>query len=128
MKKRIIATAVAPQAIGPYSQAVAIEGAKLLFISGQIGLNPMTMTLVPGGVRAETEQVMKNIGAILTAAGADFRAVVKTVIYLTDINDFAAVNEVYAASFASDCPARATLAAAALPKGARVEIDAIAAL
>ena len=127
MKKRIIATADAPQAIGPYSQGIVIEGVKLLFISGQIGLNPMTMTLVPGGVRAETEQVMRNIGAILAAAGGDFRAVGKTVIYLSDINDFGAVNDVYAASFASDCPARATLAAA-LPKGARVEIDAIAAL
>jgi 2-iminobutanoate/2-iminopropanoate deaminase len=128
MKKTIIATDKAPQAIGAYNQAVLAEGAKLLFISGQLGLDPETMEMAPGGVAAEADRAMKNLGAILEEAGGDFGAIVKATIYLADINDFAAVNEVYASYFPSDPPARAAFAVADLPKGARVEIEAIAAL
>jgi 2-iminobutanoate/2-iminopropanoate deaminase len=128
MKKSIIAAGGAPKAIGAYSQAVMVEGARLLFISGQLGLDPATMNLVDGGVAAETTQAMKNIGAILRQAGGDFGAIVKATIYLADIGDFAAVNEIYATHFASQPPARAAFAVAALPKGARVEIEAVAAL
>lgn len=128
MKKTIIATDKAPRAIGAYNQAVLVEGARLLFISGQLGFDPKTMEMVPGGVVAEAAQAMKNIGAILSQAGGDFGAIVKATIFLADIGDFAAVNEVYASCFKSDPPARAAFAVAALPKGARVEIEAVAAL
>ena len=128
MNKKIIATDKAPKAIGAYNQAVIVEGARLLFISGQLGFSPETMEMVSGGVRAEAEQVVKNLGSILTEAGGDFSSIVKATIYLSDINDFAAVNEIYASYFKSDPPARAAFAVAALPKGAKVEIEAIAAL
>lgn len=128
MNKKIIATDKAPKAIGAYNQAVIVEGARLLFISGQLGFSPETMEMVSGGVKAEAEQVMKNLGSILTEAGGDFSSIVKATIYLSDINDFAAVNEIYASCFKSDPPARAAFAVAALPKGAKVEIEAIAAL
>ena len=128
MKKTIIATDKAPRAIGAYNQAVLAEGAKLLFISGQLGLDPETMEMATGGVAAEADRAMKNLRAILEEAGGDFAAIVKATIYLADINDFAAVNEVYASYFPSDPPARAAFAVADLPKGARVEIEAIAAL
>ncbi len=128
MSKKIIATDKAPKAIGAYNQAVMVEGARLLFISGQLGFSPETMEMVSGGVKAEAEQVMKNLGSILTEAGGDFSSIVKATIYLSDINDFAAVNEIYASCFKSDAPARAAFAVAALPKGAGVEIEAIAAL
>ncbi len=128
MNKKIVATDKAPKAIGAYNQAVIVEGARLLFISGQLGFSPETMEMVSGGVRAEAEQVVKNLGSILTEAGGDFSSIVKATIYLSDINDFAAVNEIYASCFKSDPPARAAFAVAALPKGAKVEIEAIAAL
>ncbi|MFH1701228.1 MAG: Rid family detoxifying hydrolase [Candidatus Zixiibacteriota bacterium] len=128
MKKTIIVTAAAPKAIGAYNQAVAVEGAKLLFISGQIGLDPQSMKIVEGGVLAEAKQVIQNLGGILKEAGGDYGSVVKATIYLADINDFAAVNEIYASYFENDPPARAAFAVAALPLGARVEIEAIAAL
>lgn len=128
MKKTIIATDKAPRAIGAYNQAVLAEGAKLLFISGQLGLDPKSMDMVPGGVAAEADRAMKNLGAILEGAGGDFGAIVKATIYLADINDFAAVNEIYASYFPADPPARAAFAVADLPKSARVEIEAIAAL
>jgi 2-iminobutanoate/2-iminopropanoate deaminase len=128
LNKKIIATDKAPRAIGAYNQAVIVEGARLLFISGQLGLSPETMEMVSGGVRAETEQVMKNLGSILTETGGDFSSIVKATVYLSDINDFAVVNEVYASCFKSDPPARAAFAVSALPKGAKVEIEAIAAL
>jgi len=128
MKKKIIATDKAPKAIGAYSQAVTVDTGRFLFISGQLGLDPDSMELVSGGVASEADRAMKNMAAILEAAGGDFSHIIKATIYLADINDFAAVNEVYASCFEKDPPARAAFAVAALPKGARVEIEAIAAL
>jgi 2-iminobutanoate/2-iminopropanoate deaminase len=119
-----IATADAPAAIGPYSQAVRAGG--FIFLSGQIPLDPATGQLVAGDVEAQAERVLKNLGAILTAAGATFGQVVRTTIYLVDLSHFAAVNTVYARFFAQPYPARVTVQVAALPRGAQVEIDAIA--
>jgi 2-iminobutanoate/2-iminopropanoate deaminase len=124
MDRSAIRTDRAPQAIGPYSQAVA--AGDLVFLSGQIGLDPATATLVSGGTAAEADQVLKNLQAVLAAAGLDFEAVVRTTIYLVDLADFAAVNDVYQRYVREPYPARATVGAAALPRGARVEIDAIA--
>jgi 2-iminobutanoate/2-iminopropanoate deaminase len=123
-ERRVIQTAEAPAAIGPYKQAVLVDG--WLWCSGQIGLDPRKMEIVPGGVVAEAKQVLENLGAVLRAAGLDYRAVVKTTIFLADMADFAKVNEVYAGFFGDTPPARSTVAAAALPKGARVEIDCVA--
>jgi 2-iminobutanoate/2-iminopropanoate deaminase len=122
--KQIVSTEQAPRAIGPYSQAVVAGG--FLFASGQIPLDPRTGEFVAGGVREQTEQVMRNLGAVLAAAGSGFDRVVKTTVYLADMNDFAAMNEVYGRYFAADPPARATVQAARLPRDARVEIDLIA--
>lgn len=121
---KIIATDQAPAAIGPYSQAVQAGG--LLFCSGQIPLDPSTGELVDGDIRLETRRVMENLRGVLQAAGCDFSQVVRTTIYLVDMADFPAVNEVYGAYFPAVKPARATVAVAALPKGVRVEIDAVA--
>jgi 2-iminobutanoate/2-iminopropanoate deaminase len=121
-----ISTTSAPAAIGPYSQA--IKAGNLLFLSGQIPLDPATGTLVEGGVEAETRQVFTNIGAILTAAGASFDAVVSATVFLADMNDFAKVNEIYATYFSSPAPARATVQVARLPRDCRVEIQVIAAV
>jgi 2-iminobutanoate/2-iminopropanoate deaminase len=128
MQKTIIATDNAPKAIGAYNQAVAVKDAKLLFISGQIGLNPQTMKMVEGGVSAEAKQVLENLGGILKQAGGNYSSVIKATLFLADINDFATVNEIYASYFENNPPARAAFAVAALPLGARVEIEAIAAL
>jgi len=114
MDKYIIASPNAPKAIGAYSQAVAVETSRLLFISGQLGLDPKTMELVPGGVKPQATRVMDNIGAILGEAGGDYSSILKATIYLADINDFAAVNEIYASYFSADPPARAAFAVAAL--------------
>jgi 2-iminobutanoate/2-iminopropanoate deaminase len=122
--KRVVRTDQAPQAIGPYSQAVAVEG--LLFLSGQIGLDPATGDLIPGGIEAETERVLRNIEAVLGAEGLDMNAVVRTTIYLVDLADFAEVNQIYAHPFKQPFPARVTVGVAHLPKRARIEIDAIA--
>ena len=122
--KKIIHTDKAPQAIGPYSQAV--RAGDWLFLSGQIGLDPVTGDLVVGGVVVETERVLANLQAVLEAAGASLRDVVRTTIYLADLGDFPRVNEIYAGCFDQPYPARATVGVAALPRGARVEIDAIA--
>ena len=123
--KKVISTKDAPAAIGPYSQAVEAGG--FVFLSGQIPLDPATGQLVSsGGVREETRRVMENLHGVLRAAGLDFSDVVKTTVYLADLGDFAAVNEVYGAYFKETPPARATVQVAALPKGARVEIDAVA--
>ncbi len=119
-----VATGAAPAALGPYSQAVVAGG--LVFCSGQIGLDPETGEIVPGGVEAETERVMANLSAVLSAAGVDFGRVTKATIYLADMTDFAAVNEIYGRWLGDSRPARATVAVAALPKGARIEIDAVA--
>lgn len=121
-----IVTDQAPAAIGPYSQAVLAGG--LLFCSGQIPLNPATGELVSGDIRRETRQVMENLQGILKASGGHLGQVVRTTIYLVDMADFQAVNEVYGGYFPAEKPARSTVAVAALPKGARVEIDAVAVL
>lgn len=114
----------APRAIGPYSQAV--QAGPLVFCSGQIPLDPATGELVAGGIDAQTAQVLKNLTEVLAAAGATWNDVVKTTIYLTNLADFAVVNQVYGAAVGNVPPARATVQVAALPKGAAVEIDAIA--
>ncbi|HVZ95658.1 MAG TPA: RidA family protein [Chitinophagaceae bacterium] len=124
MNKKIINTASAPAPIGPYSQAVLSGG--MLFISGQIALVPGTSDLLTGNIAGETEQVMKNIQAILSAAGLTFSNVVKTTIFLKDMSLFAAVNEVYGKFFQSDFPARETVAVKGLPKEVNVEISMIA--
>lgn len=120
----VIATDQAPAAIGPYSQAVQAGG--LLFCSGQIPLDPATGELVSGDIRLETRRVMENLKGVLQAAGCDFGQVVRTTIYLVDMADFPVVNEVYGDYFPEVKPARATVAVAALPRGVRVEIDAVA--
>lgn len=124
MSKTAITSDRAPQAIGPYSQAV--KAGELVFCSGQIPLDPATGELVAGGIEAQTAQVLKNLVEVLGAAGAGWNDVVKTTIYLTDLNDFAVVNRVYGEVVGSVPPARATVQVAALPKGAAVEIDAVA--
>jgi 2-iminobutanoate/2-iminopropanoate deaminase len=124
MKKAVVRTDAAPAAIGPYSQAVL--AGDLLFLSGQIPLDPSTGELVGGGIEEQARRVMDNLGAVLQAAGGSFEQVVKTTIYLADLADFASVNAVYAGYFPAAPPARATIQVAGLPKGARVEIDAVA--
>jgi 2-iminobutanoate/2-iminopropanoate deaminase len=116
----------APKAIGPYSQA--IRAGSLLFLSGQIPIDPATGQMVDGDIAQQTHRVFKNLSAILQEAGASFDNVVRTTVYLADMNDFAAMNEVYGTYFSSPAPARATVQAARLPRDARVEIDLIAAL
>ncbi len=129
MERTIINTPNAPAPVGPYNQAVAVTG-QLLFVSGQIALDPATGELVrPGDVVAQTEQVIANLQAILTAAGASFDNVVKTGVFLKDMNDFATVNEIYAKYFGGEnAPARACVEVARLPKDVAVEIECIAAL
>jgi 2-iminobutanoate/2-iminopropanoate deaminase len=122
--RQAISSPAAPAAIGPYSQA--IRAGNLLFLSGQIPLDPATGNLVEGGVEAQTLQVFKNIDAILKAGGTSFDAVVTATVYLADMNDFAKVNEIYATYFSSPAPARATVQVARLPKDCRVEIQVIA--
>lgn len=124
MKKIIIATDKAPQAIGPYSQAIEANG--FLFISGQIPLIPETGEMVSGEIEAQTERVLQNLGAILNQADLTFDDVLKTTVYLSDINHFARMNAVYAKFFKKDCPARVCVAVKDLPKQALVEIDVIA--
>lgn len=122
--REIVATSAAPAAIGPYSQAVVSD--KLVFVSGQIALNPATGQMVEGGVVEQTRQVMANLQAVLTAAGSDLDSILRTTIYLADLGDFGTVNEIYGNYFASDPPARSTVQAARLPRDARIEIDVIA--
>jgi len=124
MPNGIVFTDKAPKAIGPYSQAV-IAG-DLIFTSGQIPLDPATQQIVQGDIRALTEQVMDNLAAVLDAAGVGFENVVKATIFVVDLADFATVNEIYGKRFPRSPPARSTVQVAALPKGARVEIDLIA--
>jgi 2-iminobutanoate/2-iminopropanoate deaminase len=124
MAKKIVQTDKAPKAIGPYSQAV-VSG-DLIFTSGQIALDPTTQQLATADVRAQTERVMENLAAVLAAAGSSFDQVVKATIFVVDLNDFAIVNEIYGKRFAQSAPARSTVQVAALPKGARVEIELIA--
>lgn len=117
-------SAAAPAAIGPYSQAIV--AGDLVFTAGQIPLDPATMKVVDGDVAAQTERVMQNLGAVLEAAGTSLSRVVKTTVYLADMNDFAAMNEVYGRAFGEHKPARSTVEVARLPKDVRVEIDVIA--
>jgi len=124
MEKKIIWTDRAPNAIGPYSQAVLIGN--MIFCSGQIPIDPETGEFVPGGIAEQTEQVIKNLSAVLEAAGAGLKNVVKTTVFLADMNDFAQMNEVYARYFGDNKPARATVQAARLPRDAKVEIECIA--
>ena len=125
MPKTVIATAEAPKAVGPYSQAIATGG--LLFCAGQIPLLPATGELVTGDVSEQTKQVLENLGAVLRANRMSYAHVVKTTVFLIDLADFAAMNDVYALYFPVNHPARSTIQVAGLPKGARVEIEAIAA-
>jgi 2-iminobutanoate/2-iminopropanoate deaminase len=119
-----IHTAEAPAAIGPYSQGIVANG--FLFTAGQIALEPATGEIVPGGVREQTERVMRNLTAVLESAGIGWNDVVKTTVYLQDMNDFPIVNEVYGAALGEARPARSTVQVSALPRGVLVEIDAVA--
>ena len=124
MRKQVIQTTEAPQAIGPYSQAVRVG--QLVFLSGQIPLDPTSGNVVEGDIAVQTRRVMENLGAVLRAAGASFAEVVKSTIYLADLGHFSQMNEVYGSYFSSEPPARATVQVGALPRGVLVEIDMIA--
>lgn len=124
MTRRAVSTGAAPSAVGPYSQAIATQD--LVFCSGQVGLDPSTGELVPGGIEAQTERVLRNLEAVLDAAGCTLADVVKTTCFLADINDFATFNAVYGRFFPDPPPARSTFGVAALPRGASVEVEAIA--
>lgn len=123
-KKIIIKPSGSPTAVGPYNHAVRLEN--LLFCAGQIPIDPATGNLVPGDIKAQTERVLENVKAILNDQGLTFANVLKSTVFLTNLADFAAMNEVYAKHFTSDFPARSTIQVAALPKGASVEIEVIA--
>jgi 2-iminobutanoate/2-iminopropanoate deaminase len=122
--KQIIKTDRAPQAIGPYSQAIKTNG--FVYASGQVAIDPATGQFVAGGIAEQTEQVLRNLTAVLEAAGTSLDQVIKTTVFLADMSEFTAMNEVYAKFFASDPPARATVQAAGLPRDARVEIEVVA--
>jgi len=122
--REVIATDRSPKAIGPYSQAIRANG--LVFVSGQIALDPATQQIVRGGASEQTERVLENIKAILTAAGSSLDRVVKTTVFLKDMNEFAAMNEVYGRYFPQNAPARSTVEAARLPRDARIEVEVIA--
>jgi 2-iminobutanoate/2-iminopropanoate deaminase len=126
MSIQLVATDSAPKAIGPYSQATLANG--FVYTAGQIAFNPLTMEIVHGGIKEQTERVMENLRAVLLAAGSDLSRVVKTTVFLVDMADFTAMNEVYAQAFGNHKPARSTVAVAALPRGVRVEIDVVATL
>jgi len=123
--KVAVSSPAAPKAIGPYSPAIRTAG--LLFISGQVAIEPASGTFMAGDIKTETQRVLENIGALLKAGGLDFSAVVRTTVFLADMNDFAAMNDVYSGFFEDPYPARATVQVARLPRDARVEIDVIAA-
>jgi 2-iminobutanoate/2-iminopropanoate deaminase len=122
--RQVVATENAPKAIGPYSQAIKANG--FIFVSGQIAIDPATQQLIDGDVAAQTERVLQNLSAILSAAGSSLAQVVKTSVFLKSMSDFAAMNEVYARHFGDTPPARSTVAAAGLPRDVQVEIDVIA--
>lgn len=124
--RQAVSTAGAPKAIGPYSQA--IRAGELLFVSGQVPIDPATGEMIQGDIREQTQQVMANIGEILKAAGGSYVNVVRTTVFLADLSDFGAMNDVYGTFFESPPPARSTVQAARLPRDARIEIDVIAAL
>ena len=124
--RRVIQSSDAPAPVAAYSQAIA--SGELLFCSGQIAIDPKTGQMVTGGIEAETEQVLANLRAVLAAAGAGLEDVLKTTVYLADFNDFQAMNAIYVRAFPTDPPARATVGVSALPRGAKVELEAIARL
>ncbi len=124
MSKRIVRTDQAPQAIGPYSQAVVAGG--FVYVAGQLALDPHTGQLVPGDIRIQTKRVMDNVKAILEGAGSSLANVVKTTIFLRDLNDFGAMNEIYGSYFQEDPPARSTVQVAKLPRDGAVEIEVVA--
>lgn len=124
MRKQIIHTTDAPQAIGPYSQAVRVG--QFVFLSGQIPLDPASGNIIEGDITVQTRRVMENLGAVLRAAGASYSDVVKTTIFLADLDHFSKMNEIYGAYFTSEPPARATVQVGALPRGVLIEIDMIA--
>ena len=124
MTRRAVTTSAAPAAVGPYSQGIAAGG--FVFCSGQVGLDPATGDLVDGGIEAQCERALRNLEAVLDAAGASLADVVKTTVFLADIADFATINAIYGRFFPDPPPARSTFAVAALPKGASFEIEAIA--
>ena len=119
-----VSTGSAPEALGPYSQA--IRAGQFLFVSGQVPIDPVTGQLVQDGIAGQTRRALENVGAILQAGGASFRQVVRTTVYLADLGDFAAMNEVYATFFTAPQPARSTIQAARVPRDARIEVDVIA--
>ena len=126
MTRKIIATENAPAAVGPYSQAVQIDN--LVYTAGQLGMNPQTGKLVEGGIQAQTKQALTNVRAVLQAAGTGMDNVIKTTVFLQDMGDFQAMNQVYATFFAQSPPARSAVEVAALPLGGLVEIEAVAAI
>lgn len=124
MMKQIVVADKAPKAIGPYSAGVKVGN--LVFTSGQLGIDPSTGELVPGGIEAETRQALQNIGSVLEAAGSSFEQILKVSVFLRDINEFGRMNSIYAEYFKSDHPARSAFQVAALPKGGAIEIEVIA--
>jgi 2-iminobutanoate/2-iminopropanoate deaminase len=124
MKKEVIATDKAPAAVGPYSQAIRVG--QFVYTAGQVAIDPAVGKLIEGSVREQTEQVLRNLAAVLEAAGATLQDVVKTTVFLRDMGDFGAMNEVYSRHFGHNLPARSTVAVAGLPLGAAVEIEAVA--
>lgn len=126
MKKKVVQTDKAPKAIGPYSQAICIDS--MVYTAGQIALEPATMELIAGGVEEQTRQVLTNLSNVLDAAGSNLGLVVKTTVFLKDMNDFPKMNAIYAEFFGENPPARSTVAVAGLPKGGLVEIEAVALL
>lgn len=124
--RKVFSSAGSAPAIGPYSPALKVGN--LLFLSGQIPLDPATAQVVPGDITAQTTRVLENMGALLTAAGADFSKVVRTTVFLTDLGDFAAMNQIYATYFSEPYPTRSTVQVSRLPRDSRVEIDVIAVL
>ncbi len=126
MPKSIIQTDAAPRAVGPYSQAVKLEGESLIFVSGQIALDPKTGDRIHGGVVQETRRVMENLKLILQAAGSSLDKVVKTTVFLSSMDDFGVMNEVYSEYFKENPPARSTIEVSRLPKGMKIEVEAVA--
>ncbi len=124
--KKIITTNNAPKALGPYSQAISLGVEKLVFTAGQLGIDPGTGCIVDGGIKEQTRQALKNIQGVLQAAGSDLDYAVKTTVFLKDMNDFAAMNEIYAEFFQNSAPARSAVQVARLPKDGLIEIEAVA--